>query len=89
MSTHVDVTTLDFTTDGGPDCWFAATPDPVTGEPIREPEPGFQCVYGDIEGAGTGYNKTTVDIIAVPCIGADPIDTWARNASQAIGSVSR
>ncbi|KAL7625819.1 hypothetical protein AAE478_005042 [Parahypoxylon ruwenzoriense] len=41
-----------------------------------EPEPGFAQIDGDID--GHGYNKTTVDIIAVPCIGASPIDTWAR-----------
>ncbi|KAI8947890.1 hypothetical protein F4801DRAFT_488395 [Xylaria longipes] len=40
-------------------------------------EPGFEHVDGDIE--GRGYNETTVDIIAVPCIGASPIDTWARD----------
>ncbi|KAI8623925.1 hypothetical protein F5Y19DRAFT_343736 [Xylariaceae sp. FL1651] len=40
-------------------------------------EPGFELVDGDIEGCG--YNDTTVDIIAVPCIGASPIDTWARD----------
>ncbi|KAI0452405.1 hypothetical protein F5B21DRAFT_483485 [Xylaria acuta] len=40
-------------------------------------EPGFEQVDGDIE--GRGYNETTVDIIAVPCIGASPIDTWARD----------
>ncbi|KAI1149498.1 hypothetical protein F4825DRAFT_430173 [Nemania diffusa] len=40
-------------------------------------EPGFEHVDGDIEGCG--YNETTVDIIAVPCIGASPIDTWARD----------
>jgi hypothetical protein len=40
-------------------------------------EPGFEQVDGDIEGCG--YNETTVDIIAVPCIGASPIETWARD----------
>ncbi|KAI0468074.1 hypothetical protein F4859DRAFT_223829 [Xylaria cf. heliscus] len=40
-------------------------------------EPGFEHVDGDIE--GRGYNETTVDIIAVPCIGASPIETWARD----------
>ncbi|KAI3335701.1 hypothetical protein F4824DRAFT_510599 [Ustulina deusta] len=40
-------------------------------------EPGFEHIDGDIEGCG--YNETTVDIIAVPCIGASPIDTWARD----------
>ncbi len=41
-----------------------------------DPEPGFAHVDGDI--AGNGYNETTVDIVAVPCIGASPVDTWAR-----------
>ncbi|KAI0865927.1 hypothetical protein F4860DRAFT_200414 [Xylaria cubensis] len=40
------------------------------------PEPGFEHIDGEI--GGPGYNETTVDIIAVPCIGASPIDTWAR-----------
>jgi hypothetical protein len=39
--------------------------------------PGFEQIDGDID--GRGYNETTVDIIAVPCIGASPIDTWARD----------
>ncbi|KAI1159402.1 hypothetical protein F5B18DRAFT_636992 [Nemania serpens] len=39
--------------------------------------PGFEQVDGDVKGCG--YNETTVDIIAVPCIGASPIDTWARD----------
>lgn len=39
--------------------------------------PGFEQIDGDVEGCG--YNETTVDIIAVPCIGASPIDTWARD----------
>ncbi|KAI0201194.1 hypothetical protein F4808DRAFT_425606 [Astrocystis sublimbata] len=41
------------------------------------PEPGFEQVDGDID--GYGYNETTVDIIAVPCLGASPTDTWARD----------
>ncbi|KAI1414456.1 hypothetical protein F5Y13DRAFT_16360 [Hypoxylon sp. FL1857] len=41
-----------------------------------DPEPGFVHVDGDID--GHGYNKTTVDVIAVPCVGASPVDTWAR-----------
>ncbi|KAI2633998.1 hypothetical protein GGS21DRAFT_519511 [Xylaria nigripes] len=40
-------------------------------------EPGFEQIDGDIE--GRGYNETTVDVVAVPCLGASPIDTWARN----------
>ncbi|RYP49145.1 hypothetical protein DL768_005079 [Monosporascus sp. mg162] len=42
-----------------------------------DPEPGFAHVDGDI--AGNGYNETTVDIIAVPCIGASAVDTWVRD----------
>ncbi|KAI1169925.1 hypothetical protein F4777DRAFT_571265 [Nemania sp. FL0916] len=41
------------------------------------PEPGFEHIDGDID--GHGYNETTVDIVAVPCIGASPVDTWARD----------
>ncbi|GAP91371.2 putative ankyrin repeat protein [Rosellinia necatrix] len=40
-------------------------------------EPGFEHIDGEIE--GLGYNETTVDIIAVPCLGASPVDTWARD----------
>ncbi|KAI0393446.1 hypothetical protein F5Y17DRAFT_432425 [Xylariaceae sp. FL0594] len=40
-------------------------------------DPGFEQIDGDVD--GHGYNETTVDIIAVPCIGASPIDTWARD----------
>ncbi|KAH8884663.1 hypothetical protein GQ53DRAFT_386984 [Thozetella sp. PMI_491] len=42
-----------------------------------DPEPGFAHVDGDI--GGPGYNETKVDIIAVPCPGADPVETWARD----------
>ncbi|RYP63780.1 hypothetical protein DL771_009113 [Monosporascus sp. 5C6A] len=42
-----------------------------------DPEPGFAHIDGDI--AGNGYNDTTVDVIAVPCIGASPVDTWVRD----------
>ncbi|RYP02235.1 hypothetical protein DL764_005877 [Monosporascus ibericus] len=42
-----------------------------------DPEPGFAHIDGDI--AGNGYNETTVDIIAVPCIGASAVDTWVRD----------
>ncbi|KAI1848620.1 hypothetical protein JX266_005479 [Neoarthrinium moseri] len=41
------------------------------------PEPGFDLVDGDIN--GPGYNETEVDIIAVPCPGASPLDTWTRD----------
>lgn len=42
-----------------------------------DPEPGFAHIDGDV--AGSGYNETTVDIVAVPCIGASPVDTWGRD----------
>ncbi|KAI1372745.1 hypothetical protein F4677DRAFT_240586 [Hypoxylon crocopeplum] len=41
-----------------------------------DPEPGFAHIDGEID--GSGYNRTAVDIIAVPCVGASPVDTWAR-----------
>lgn len=43
----------------------------------QDSEPGFAQVDGEID--GHGYNETTVDIVAVPCIGASPVDTWARD----------
>lgn len=36
--------------------------------------PGFAQIDGDI--SGPGYNDTKVDVIAVPCPGADPVQTW-------------
>jgi hypothetical protein len=39
--------------------------------------PGFAHINGDVN--GIGYNETKVDIIAVPCPGADPVETWARD----------
>jgi hypothetical protein len=36
--------------------------------------PGFVHVNGDV--GGSGHNETLVDVIAVPCAGADPIQTW-------------
>ncbi|KAK4044244.1 hypothetical protein C8A01DRAFT_12348 [Parachaetomium inaequale] len=36
--------------------------------------PGFVDVNGDV--GGPGHNETVVDVIAVPCPGADPIQTW-------------
>ncbi|KAI0017162.1 hypothetical protein F4780DRAFT_796768 [Xylariomycetidae sp. FL0641] len=51
-------------------------PSPSSSSPW-DPEPGFAVIDGDIN--GRGYNETAVDIIAVPCIGASPIDTWARD----------
>ena len=41
------------------------------------PEPGFAHIDGDV--GGSGYNETQVDIIAVSCPGADPVETWARD----------
>lgn len=42
-----------------------------------DPEPGFAHIDGEI--GGSGYNETTVDIITVPCPGADPVETWTRD----------
>jgi hypothetical protein len=36
--------------------------------------PGFVDISGDV--GGPGHNETFVDIIAVPCPGADPVWTW-------------
>ncbi|OLN89347.1 hypothetical protein CCHL11_08996 [Colletotrichum chlorophyti] len=41
------------------------------------PLPGFAHVDGDVK--GPGYNDTFVDIVCVPCPGADPVETWARD----------
>ncbi|KAI0599276.1 hypothetical protein F4775DRAFT_591720 [Biscogniauxia sp. FL1348] len=50
---------------------------PRSSSPTWDPEPGFAHIDGDV--SGHGYNETTVDIVAVPCIGASPVDTWARD----------
>lgn len=42
-----------------------------------DPEPGFAHVDGEV--GGSGYNETTVDIVTVPCPGADPVETWTRD----------
>ncbi|ROW03396.1 hypothetical protein VSDG_01204 [Cytospora chrysosperma] len=42
-----------------------------------DPEPGFAHVDGEI--GGSGYNETLVDIVTVPCPGADPVETWTRD----------
>lgn len=42
-----------------------------------DPDPGFAHINGDI--GGSGYNETRVDIITVPCPGADPVETWTRD----------
>lgn len=43
----------------------------------HDPEPGFAHIDGEI--GGSGYNETTVDVITVPCPGADPVETWTRD----------
>lgn len=40
----------------------------------RPEEPGFAYVDGDV--GGSGYNETNVDVVAVPCPGADPLRPW-------------
>lgn len=40
------------------------------------PKPRFVHIDGEI--GGSGYNETTVDVVTVPCPGADPVQTWAR-----------
>lgn len=42
-----------------------------------DPEPGFAHIDGEI--GGSGYNETTVDVVTVPCPGADPVETWMRD----------
>lgn len=42
--------------------------------PAADLGPGFVNVDGDV--GGPGHNETQVDIIAVPCPGADPVHTW-------------
>ncbi|KAK2599604.1 hypothetical protein N8I77_011344 [Diaporthe amygdali] len=42
-----------------------------------DPEPGFAHVDGEV--GGVGYNETKVDIVTVPCPGADPVETWTRD----------
>ncbi|KAK0617134.1 hypothetical protein B0T14DRAFT_524503 [Immersiella caudata] len=50
---------------------------PSAGANQADLEPGFAHIDGDIE--GTGYNETKVDVITVPCPGADPVQTWASD----------
>lgn len=47
--------------------------------------PGFAEESGDV--GGHGYNDTTVDIIAVPCPGADPIQTWIYDHDSSTDSI--
>ncbi|KAK8047888.1 hypothetical protein PG996_015952 [Apiospora saccharicola] len=42
-----------------------------------DPKPGFAHVDGEI--GGSGYNETKTDIIAIPCPGASPVETWMRD----------
>ncbi len=37
----------------------------------------FVHIDGDVN--GPGYNETMVDVITVPCPGADPVETWTRD----------
>ncbi|EAA30980.3 hypothetical protein GE21DRAFT_8738 [Neurospora crassa] len=41
---------------------------------LADSEPGWAVIDGDI--GGHGYNETKVDLIAVPCPGADPLHPW-------------
>jgi len=45
----------------------------------HDPGPGFAHIDGDIGGT---YNDTKVDVIAVPCPGADPVQTWTSEYSH-------
>ncbi|KAI0145146.1 hypothetical protein GGR57DRAFT_305044 [Xylariaceae sp. FL1272] len=62
---------------------ITSTTDPEFEKPVRSSGshwgdgPGFEIVDGDID--GRGYNETSCDVIAVPCVGAAPIDTWVRD----------
>ncbi|KAJ4293907.1 hypothetical protein N0V88_005421 [Collariella sp. IMI 366227] len=47
--------------------------------------PGFVDVSGDV--GGSGHNETEVDVIAVPCPGADPLLTWTYG-HELCGNVS-
>ena len=42
-----------------------------------DPKAGFAQVDGDV--GGPGYNETAADIVTVPCPGAHPLETWARD----------
>ncbi|KAK4198593.1 hypothetical protein QBC40DRAFT_90669 [Triangularia verruculosa] len=48
--------------------------------------PGFADYTGGSVGdvGGHGYDETEVDIIAVPCPGADPIQTWIYDSDSSI-----
>ncbi|KAM7197382.1 hypothetical protein V8F33_005603 [Rhypophila sp. PSN 637] len=51
---------------------------PEQGSAFAEPKhvAGFAHIDGDLPGQGSGHNDTLVDVIAVPCPGADPVRTW-------------
>ncbi|KAK2008900.1 hypothetical protein LZ32DRAFT_565819 [Colletotrichum eremochloae] len=53
------------------------SPHPSSPTSHWNPLPGFAHIDGDIN--GPGYNETLVDIVCVPCPGADPVETWARD----------
>jgi len=42
-----------------------------------DPHAGFAQIDGDV--GGPGYNETDADIVTVPCPGAHPLETWARD----------
>lgn len=48
--------------------------EPATASVTDDLGPGFAQVDGDV--GGSGHNETLVDIFAVPCPGADPVQTW-------------
>lgn len=50
---------------------------PPTSPSHGDLRPGFAHIDGDVN--GRGYNETLVDIVCVPCPGADPVETWARD----------
>lgn len=53
------------------------SPRPSSPTPHWNRLPGFAHIDGDVN--GRGYNETLVDIVCVPCPGADPVETWARD----------
>ncbi|KAK1997119.1 hypothetical protein LX36DRAFT_578993 [Colletotrichum falcatum] len=54
------------------------SPRPSSPASHRDPLlPGFAHIDGDVN--GRGYNETLADIVCVPCPGADPVETWARD----------
>ncbi|KAK2028799.1 hypothetical protein LX32DRAFT_561991 [Colletotrichum zoysiae] len=53
------------------------SPRPSSPTSHLDPLPGFAHIDGDVN--GRGYNETLVDIVCVPCPGADPVETWARD----------